>query len=101
MTEGVTVTGSSLVDVRARLGMHSPARIGVSPSGDTMYPKFKVFMEDEVRVVDTPEQAGKLLVAYLKKRFKPEKRGGKKRKLRPGIERRKRNGFRTPERRGR
>lgn len=84
MSGSIMITADDIYQLRAKLGlhMHPVQRIGVAPSGDHLAPKFKVFLDDEVRVVKTAEEAGRLITLHLKKRFKPEKRGGKKRSLR-------------------
>lgn len=90
MSGGITVTADDIYQLRAKLGMGQDwgPRIGVAPSGDAVSPRFKVYLDEERVIVNSAEAAGKLIANYLKRRFKPMKRGGKAGKHRPNKVRR-------------
>ena len=81
-SEGVTITGSTIYDVRARLGIRYPW-IGIYLSGDTAAPKLRLEVAGDSRVFNSAAALCKYLQPILAKRMIVPK--PKKSKRKPGT----------------
>lgn len=80
----ISISGNDIYDIKRQLGIYGGSKIGVAPAGEADNPKFKVFLEEEIVIVNNAEAAGKLITNHLKKRFpRKNRRGGVKRSTRP------------------